>query len=344
MKKFIIKILYYLIPFCCVFGGYKILSKSFTGDIGSLIQFPFGKKYDQLVFGNYLPNYLTIDTLVVSYEKLQVANTSKILTIGDSFSNQKQYGFQNYLGHLLGNNILNIRFKIKEYNQFTTAMALLNSEIIDSLNYKIIILQVANRDAIEKLCSIDFEMLYEIPKDIDNYYLYEPIAKNRVYDLFDFFAFIRLRLDFENPALKHNLKQDCFTHPYFSRHLFHYKYDLYFQNTLQTDIDKAKENLITLSRKFSEKGIKMIFLLAADKYDVYRPFMTDNSLPVDTIMKGLTKIPDVCVIDTKPILQEMVGNGELDVYLLHDTHWSYKGSEAIARELLRYIHFFISNI
>ena len=108
-----------------------------------------------------------------------------------------------------------------------------------------------------------------------------------------------------------------------------------FQNISQAEIEKAKENLVILNRKFSEKGIKMIFLLAADKYDVYRPFMTDDTLPVDTTTEELSKIPNVCVMDTKPLLQEMVRNGEQDVYMLHDTHWSYKGSEAVARELFR---------
>ena len=313
------------------------MTPHFTGDIGSLIQFPFGKKYDQYIFGKYLPNYLTVDTLVVSNEKLQIANTAKILTIGDSFSNQKLYGYQNYLSHLLGNRIQNIRFKIDNYNQFNTGIGLLNSGIIDSSNYQTVILQIGDRDAIERLCAIDFDILYEVPKDMDKYYLFDPTTIKRNYDLFDFYAFIRLRLGFENPAYQHHLKQDCFMHPYLSRKLFHYKFDMYFQNASQTDIEKAKTNLIMLNRKFSEHGIKMIFLLSADKYDVYRPFMTDDSFPVDTTTESFSKIPDVCVIDTKPILQEMVRSGEQDVYMLHDTHWSYKGSEAVARELLNYI-------
>jgi hypothetical protein len=65
--------------------------------------------------------------------------------------------------------------------------------------------------------------------------------------------------------------------------------------------------------------------------------MTDHALPVDTTTDGLSKIPNVCVIDTKPLFQEMIRNGEKDVYMLHDSHWSYKGSEAVARELLRHI-------
>jgi hypothetical protein len=77
----------------------------------------------------------------------------------------------------------------------------------------------------------------------------------------------------------------------------------------------------------------MIFLIAADKYDVYRPFMADNSLPVDTTSEALSNIPGVCVIDTKPMLQNMVRNGEKDVYKVNDSHWSYKGSEAVAQKL-----------
>ena len=77
----------------------------------------------------------------------------------------------------------------------------------------------------------------------------------------------------------------------------------------------------------------MIFLIAADKYDVYRPFMADNSLPIDITTDALSNIFDVCVINTKWMLQEMVRNGEKDVYMVNDTHWSYKASEAVAKKL-----------
>ena len=77
----------------------------------------------------------------------------------------------------------------------------------------------------------------------------------------------------------------------------------------------------------------MIFLIASDKYDVYRPFMTDNSLPVDTTTDELSKLSDIFIINTKPILQEMVHNKEKDVYMLNDTHWSYKANEVVAKKL-----------
>jgi hypothetical protein len=106
-----------------------------------------------------------------------------------------------------------------------------------------------------------------------------------------------------------------------------------FLNISKSDIEKAKENLVLLNEKFAEKGIKLIFLIAADKYDVYRPFMTDNSLPIDTTTDELSNIPNVCVINTKSMFQEMVRNGEKDVYKINDTHWSYKACEEVAKKL-----------
>ncbi len=100
---------------------------------------------------------------------------------------------------------------------------------------------------------------------------------------------------------------------------------------------KSLRNLILLNNKLLEKGIKMIFLIAADKYDVYRPFTADNSLPIDTTTDEFSNLPNICVINTKPILIEMVRNGEKDIYMVNDTHWSYKASEAVAEEIARKI-------
>jgi len=338
MKKFIVKTLIYFIPFCCLYFGYMIMSQRFAGDIGRLIKLPF-KKYDQ--YAGYaraatLQENFVVDTLAWSYDKFRNDDLIKIMTIGDSFSGHLGLmGYQNYLAHLLDNRIINYRFKIGD-NQLNTAVSLLNSGIIDSTNCRILILQNVGRFTIENLCGIDFESFYELPQNFKKF----QINKEKIKDinLFSLCSFIRLRLNYKNPVDNRNLKQLCFTHLFLSRKLYYYyEGDMHFQKLTKADIDKAQENLIRLNRHFSEKGIKMIFLIAADKYDVYRPFLKDDSLPVDTTKEGLSKIPDVCVVDTKPLFQEMIRNGEKDVYMLHDTHWSYKASEAVARELLKYL-------
>ena len=333
MKKFIIKSLFYFIPFLCVYGIFVYAGTDFTGDIGKLGKFSFGKEYVQYLEKNYLTDNLTIDTLI-SYEKLQIDDVSKVCTIGDSFSNLGIYGYQNYLVHLLGFKIIN--FLRGDIGQLDIAIALLNSEIIDSSNCRIFILSSVDRDVIYHLTNINFEMLYEKPLKIN----VKPNKNNDNNSLYNLFSFIRLKLNYDNPIFKHNLKQECFTHSRYSKVLFNYKDDMNFLNTSKIDITKAKENLTLLNKKISEKGIKLIFLIAADKYDVYRPFMTDNSLPIDTTTDELSNIPDVFVINTKSMLQEMVKNGEKDVYMVNDTHWSYKASEAVARKLAHAIDSF----
>ena len=334
MKKFIIKALFYFIPFICVYSGYKIIHEYYiSGDIGKLGQIPFGKSYNKNLKQNYLTEKLVKDTLIVSYEKFLPSKTLKIFTIGDSFSQLSIFGYQNYLAHILADSITNIKSEIF-WQSLETSIALLNSGIIDSANCQILILQKVDRSVISSLCNIDFELLYELPQNNEN-------QKNKNVDnsaeLYNLFSWIRLQFGYDSPIFRHNLKQDCFTHSYFSHKLYRYIDDFNFKQTKPEDIEKAKENLILLNKKFAEKGIKMIFLIASDKYDVYRPFMTDDSLPIDTTTDGLSSLPDVCVINTKPILQEMVRNGEKDVYMVNDTHWSYKASEAVAEEIARKI-------
>ena len=326
MKRFIIKTLFYFIPFICLYGGYKIINKYYiSGDLGELGQIPFGKNYYENLKRNHLTDNLVINTRIAFCEKFRPENVSKIFTIGDSFSQQKIAGYQNYLGHLLEDSIINIT---KNGEHFETVISLLNSGFIDSTICKVMVIEQVDRYAIVMLNYIDFEKQYNLPDD-DNQ---DEENRDKDFDLYNFCSWIRLQFGYDSPVFRHNLKQDCFSH-YFSRKLFHYIEDYNFKQTKAADIEKAKENLILLNKKFSEKGIKLILLIAADKYDVYRPFMTDNSLPVDTTTDWLSNLPDVFVIDTKSILQEMVRNGEKDVYMINDTHWSYKASEAVAKKI-----------
>jgi hypothetical protein len=324
MKKFLIKVLYYFIPFVCLYGGYKVINIFFiSGDLGAIGQIPFGKTYYENLKCNYLTDNLTIDTQIISYNKFQPAKTSKkILTFGDSFSQKRIYGYQNYLGHLLGNSIINI-----ENGNVEDAIALLNSGIIDSTTCRIVIIETVDRFANYRLSDIDFERQFNPPPNTD-----ESDNQEKVSELFNFCSFLRLHIGYDNPVKKHKLTQNCFDH-YFSHTLFYINVDNNFQEIRPAKIEKAKENLILLNKKFAEKGIKLIFLIAADKYDVYRPFMTNNFLPVDTTTDALANLPDICVINTKSMLQDMVKNGEKDVYMVNDTHWSYKGHEAAAKKL-----------
>lgn len=335
MKKFIIKTLFYLIPFCFFYGAYKVSSPRFSGDIGALGMISFGYEYVDNMEKNFPPDNLTVDTVITSSDKLQIADASKVYVIGDSFSKQRISGYQNYLARLLGFKVININTSnpstLSAENPFGLSARLLNSGYLDSSNCRILILESVDRDIIYYLKNIEneFERTYQLPDT--KHHNKKDANKNS--ELYNVLSFMRLKIDYDNPIYKRELKREYFTHNYFSKTLFHYKDDMNFLKTLKADMEKTKENLIRLNQKFSDNGIKLIILIAADKYDVYRPFMVDDTLPVDTTTNRLSDISGVCVIDTKLMLQKMVQKGEKDVYMVNDTHWSYKASEAVASKL-----------
>jgi len=334
MTRFITKILLYYLPFIFIYGFYEFnVKKNISGDLGVLGQIQFGKQYNENLEQNYLLNNFVQDTFVFSNENIFLSKDKNIVTIGDSYSRQGIFGYQNYLAHILGNSIINVII-LPGFNQFETAVSLLNSNIIDESNCQFIILQFVDRQAIFWLKNLNFELLYQFPETIE-----KQIDNSNNSDLFRFVSWIRLQFGYDRPYRKFNLKYDCFSHNYYSRTCFTYIDDLDFIKTKHEDILKAKENLTILSKKFSDKGIKIIFLIGADKYDVYRPFMTNDSLPVDTTTDVLSDLPDVCIINTKPLLQEMVRNGDKDVFMVNDSHWSYKASEAVANQIAHEIEF-----
>jgi hypothetical protein len=227
------------------------------------------------------------------------------------------------LARLLNGKIVNIQPEIA-YFSLSYPVSLLNSEIIDSSFCKIMIVENVDRYLIHRLGDIDFERLYS-PVEKEK-------AASEITELFNICSWMRLQMDYDNPVKEYDLKISSFTHQW-SDKLFYYQEDLDFLKTKKDNIPQAKENLRLLNKKFASKGIKLILLIAADKYDVYRPFAADDALPIDHTTEELSKMPDVCVIDTKPMLQSMVRQGIKDVYLINDTHWSYKASNAIAQKL-----------
>lgn len=331
MKRFIIKTSLYFIPLCCIYGGYIYTHNNISGDIGRLGKIAFGKEYCSYLEQNYLSNNLTIDKLIDSSNNLPCINTSKVITLGDSFSQQGIFGYQNYLAHLLGDSIINI---IRNGSKIETAISLLNSNFINRSNCHTFVLECVDRYLISSLWNIDFEIQYTLPENTNMQEVLDVKEESKLHELF---SWIRLQFGYDNPIFTHKLKQSCFSHKYYSHTLFRYIDDFNFIETKNTDIEKAKENLILLNQKFSEKEIKLIFLIAADKYDVYRPFMKDDSLPIDTTTDELSNLPGICIINTKPLLQKMVYDGEKDVYMVNDTHWSYKASEVVAQKLTQTI-------
>jgi hypothetical protein len=329
MRKFIIKISFYFVPFICFLAFYRFyILTNISGDMGILAKLPFKAQYGKMLEENTLQDYIVFDTLINQSSTLIFKNKPTIITIGDSFSQLDKKGYQNYFAHLFNFEVVNIK-----RNDMNTpvqdAISFLNSGIIDSTTCHIVVIESVDRAVFERLTNPDFSQTF-------TYFTPTEIKKKKhpyEFDLFQLTSFIRLMFGYENPISQYDLDDNYFTHSW-GNTAYCYVYELLsFANISQNDIKLAKENLIKLNEMFDKKGIKMIFLIAADKYDVYRPFMQDKTLPIDTSTDDFDRIPNVCVINTKSILQDMIHNGEKDVYEINDSHWSYKASEAVAKKL-----------
>jgi hypothetical protein len=99
------------------------------------------------------------------------------------------------------------------------------------------------------------------------------------------------------------------------------------------NIELLNENFNVLARDLSQKGIKLIFMPAVDKYNLYRPYIVSNIYKESIFFEYLETLPkEYIFINTKKILSKELENGEKDIFFADDTHWSYKASEKIVSD------------
>jgi len=150
------------------------------------------------------------------------------------------------------------------------------------------------------------------------------------------FPFYSLKYKFKDRAFKTvakaTLNQKFFTtKDYESTLLFHYDDVTRIQNN-QKKIKQINENFNKLALLLKPLNIKLVFMPAVDKYDLYSEFIENNSYTKNSffnIIEPLRK--EYFFLNTKKILLPLLHNGEKDIYYSDDTHWSYKASKEIAK-------------
>ena len=151
MKKFILKLtLISCIPLFLAVAFYGfIINPHRHGDLGLLGYRAFDDLYDSTLVVNALA-----DNLVKEITSLEPSLAdSTILTIGDSFSQLGQYGYQNYLAHMLPDySVYNIK-PANYNNQYQYLVDILETE---NKLPSIIILEIVERNMARKIGSIEF--------------------------------------------------------------------------------------------------------------------------------------------------------------------------------------------
>lgn len=290
--------------------------------------------------------------LVKLHTELKEYEGSKVelITIGDSFSNGGGGGlnsyYQDYIATEFNINVLNLS-NIKGANNFIEIVSsFLNSGQLEVMKTKYVLIESVQRFALQRFAinNIDFQKneIYSFLKQEDN--------KNTKVDKSDSDIGIINNLNLN--ALSYNLKfklegygkissniyrekinKNLFSTKISDELLFYYE-DLKFIDQESKDkIELLNNNFNILSKALAQKNIKLIFMPAVDKYNLYRPYIVSNIYKESIFFEYLETLPkDYIFINTKKILSKELENGEKDIFYVDDTHWSYRASEVIIKD------------
>lgn len=318
MKKFAIKFYAVLLVALAVIGYYAFcVSPKVSGDLGLLDLVPYGKEYTLNVNG--MVDEANDSLCVTLLHDIKEISEFPIVTIGDSFSNLDYCSYPHFLGRDYGLKVGNV-----ERNAFYQPV----QDYLSLLLYgafepgQTVIVEIVEHYWVWRCAWLDFES--------QDYAELGPIAHSEWKKdiLSEAARWVRLGLGYNNPVLKYNLCADCFSHPTRSRELHVYREEMSFQEIGQDQIDLAVANLERLFKLSQEKGVNMYFLVCADKYDSYEPWI-EGEHPENPILASLPENDHI--ISMTPYVRELIGSGVKDVYQINDGHASTVGAALTAK-------------
>lgn len=344
MKKFLIKLSYTVLPvFLLLFGLTAYLNlyirPQATGDLGRLAFVIIGQEYGQRIEQNELKD--TLFDKVRETEDLRNIHVN-VLTIGDSFSQQEHAGYQNYMAQE-GVTVANTRRDLYD-NPIQYAWNLLDAGVIDSTNIDVMVVEVGERDFSLRINSFSTDKVEVGEPDLPDEDGEENVWDIRQWSLLRTRDFLMYRYAGRNPVYEAELDRDFFTSNE-PRKLYFYCADILNGLSIEESVrPKIKEVFNLLTTKAHERGIAFILMIPVDKYDIYQDYIVDN--PYDhpkrvneEVREILGDIPEVLL--SKYYLLPLIDKGEKDVFLYDNSHWSYKASEVVGKELNRRIKAFL---
>ena len=344
IKNFIKNVFFFSAPFLMllVIGSFKY-SRS-GGDLNRI-----GKVS---VPNDYRNKFKESFNLPIQYNEFSQIKVNQdtlfdIFTIGDSFSNQKNYGYQNYLSAFYNYNLVNFNYKgfpILNYNPLQYLNNMINGHVFDTLKTRYIVLQIVERDVIKyfnKINDSDKLNLSELKTKMDDSTLINLNPHTNISSYIkDIKLFYKYKLGycFNNRAFTSDVYKMKLTKPLFSvnnNQLLFYARDIETINrNTKENIEQFNFNLNSISKKLNKNNIKLIVLISPDKYDLYSDYIVDSPYPENLYFKYFEEqTKDYYYIDTFNLFKAQLEMGIKDLYFADDTHWSPIASKLIARSI-----------
>ena len=317
MRRFVFKYLFYFIPFLVLFGVAYYLETSATGDLGRL-----GK----ILCNGYRDNEEALDSCrTIEMWDFEGIDTCEILTIGSSFSQRGAEGYQQFLSQQLCRPVCNLNMSrhFGDNSQDFLASYLISDDMLPCC--KVLIIEDVERYAVARLRYWPYETLK---------YRDAPAPRGRhSFDLYAVTSNLRLCMGINQPVLQADLDGCYFQHRKHGDKLYFYYEDLDFGKLTEEDYSEALIQLARLHDLAAQKGTKMLYVVAADKYDAYSAHILHNWRPSNPTMQYFAQCDTCWYLDTKDLLTRYIDKGIKDIYKLDDSHWSGVGASIVAQKL-----------
>lgn len=344
MKKFILRTLFFVLPYTFLF---LLTTKLYSLNKGDLIR--IGYIIDLFpTYGQYFEDEYKQPKQYTAISENTDQKEFNILAIGDSFSEQSSFGYKNQLAQNF--DLLYIdRFLSIEDNPVQTLYAMIKGDFFDEYKFDYVILQSAERAFTVRIDDFDENRTINTadifnkvekhkPKEtLPNYNLFSNQVFSFLYNSFIFF--IKDDYCFEYMVCKTKMnRSDLFSIP--TDDLLFYIGDLgdLEANNNEQRVGNLNLFLNKMSALLKEKQIQLIVLPAPDKYSLYYDYIVRKDIYEKPLFfEHLAKEnKEYIYIDSKEILK-ITGESEKDIYFYDDSHWSPIAAKRIASEILNKI-------
>ncbi len=292
-------------------------------------------------------------------------------SFSEGASSGKNPYYQDYIASIYNVSVLNIKLFENNKNYIETIYSLLNSGQLEKLGVKYILIESVQRRSLERFAindmNINISNIDNFKNQILNNQKNDNLIQSHSNEQFeinwiDVFNSIFSKSNNNDVSVINNLNLNAFIynakfkikghgkmapHVYrellnkdffsteVSRDLLFYDEDLkYLKYESEENIKLLNNNFNLLAKALGEKNIKLIFMPAVDKYNLYSPYIVSNKYPQSIFFEYLETLPKNYVfINTKKILLEELKKGEKDIFYADDTHWSYKANDIIINDI-----------
>lgn len=263
-----------------------------------------------------------------------------IITIGDSFSNGGGGGdnpfYQDHLATNLDKNVLNIAPSHSK-TSLQTIVGLYNSGYLAKLKPEAIIVESVQRIIPHRYNKeIDFSIKIDKPtisvKPTETYMQPINIINTANYKIPYYYVKYRYKTNAQKNVHRFRLNKKLFSVKN-GKNILLLNDDIKNLNQFtQAGVEKVNANFNRVATLLKTIDIKLYFLPAIDKYDLYYNYIIQDKYPKNLFFELIRPLhKEYYFIDTKEILSALLDAGVEDIYFIDDTHWSQKASSAISK-------------